>query len=455
MGLVAPKEFWVGLGAGVSVTAASQAVGVSHWTGYRWLAEAGGPAALGLQRVGRGGRPWGGRTSEEVRDVFWAALRRGVTITAASQLAGVARGTGAAWLTEAGGVRPRVKNLELEAAVTPASGRLSFIDRCRIEDLVKAGYNSARIADLLGRHRSTITRELDRGGSGGQARYRAVIAQGRVDGNRRRAGRPGKLVPGCRLFDAVVERLVQRHSPEQIAGRLKRDFPGDSEMWVSHETIYQALYVRPKSELAKQVKQALRTGRARRKPHGRQPQPKLKGMINIAERPAEAADRVVPGHWEGDLILGASCQSAIGTLVERVTGFVLLLHLPHDHTAAAVAEAMSQAIPRLPEQLWRSLTWDQGNEMALHSKITQQTGLPIYFCDPHSPWQRGTNENTNGLLRQYFPKGTDLSFYGPGLLDQAAAELNSRPRKRLDFETPAEALQRLLSEPPESVASTA
>ena len=178
-------------------------------------------------------------------------------------------------------------------------------------------------------------------------------------------------------------------------------------------------------------------------------------MIGIADRPAEAEDRAVPGHWEGDLILGAGCRSAIGTLVERTTGFLLLLHLPDDHTAATVADAMSAAIGRLPEQLWRSLAWDQGSEMALHTKITEKTGLPIYFCDPHSPWQRGSNENTNGLLRQYFPKGTDLSFYGPGMLDQVAAELNARPRKRLGFETPAEALQRLLSEPTEPVASTA
>jgi transposase, IS30 family len=452
--LVAPAEFWVELRAGGKVAAASQAVGVSPWTGYRWLAEAGGPDALGLERR-RVGRPWGGRKTEEVRDVFWAGLRRGATITAAAQAAGVARQTGTAWLTEAGGVRPRVTDPELEATVSPGSGSLSFTDRCRIEDLVKAGYSPARIADLVGRHRSTITRELARGRPDGQARYRAVIAQDRVDQNRRRAGRPAKLVPGSQLFDEVVERLAQRHSPEQIAGRLQRDFPGDPEMWVSHETIYQALYVQPNSELAKQVKEALRTGRVRRKPQGRQPQPKLKGMINIADRPAEAADRVVPGHWEGDLILGAGCRSAIGTLVERVAGFVLLLHLPHDHTAATVADAMSDAIGRLPEQLWRSLTWDQGSEMALHTKITEQTGLPIYFCDPHSPWQRGTNENTNGLLRQYFPKGTDLSFYGPGLLDQVAAELNARPRKRLGFATPAEALHRLLSDPPESVASTA
>jgi IS30 family transposase len=452
-GLVAPEEFWIKLRAGASVATASRAVGVSHFTGYRWLAEVGGPAALGLERKG-GGRPWGGRKCGEVRDVFWAELRRGVTITAASGAAGLARRSGSAWLKEAGGVRPRVTNPELEATITPGSGPLSFTDRCRIEDLVEIGYRPAKIADLLDRARSTITRELNRGRPDDGGRYRAVIAQDRVDQNRRRAGRPAKLVPGSGLFDAVVERLGKRHSPEQVAGRLRRDFPNDPEMWVSHETIYQALYVRPKSELARQVKEALRTGRARRKPQGRQPQPKLKGMINIAERPAEAADRVVPGHWEGDLILGAGCRSAIGTLVERVTGFVLLLHLPDDHTAATVADAMSVAIGRLPEQLWRSLTWDQGSEMALHTKITEQTGLPIYFCDPHSPWQRGTNENTNGLLRQYFPKGTDLSFYGPGLLDQVAAELNARPRKRLDFETPAEALQRLFSEPTESVAST-
>ncbi|MCW2811305.1 MAG: transposase, family [Friedmanniella sp.] len=285
-------------------------------------------------------------------------------------------------------------------------------------------------------------------------RYRAVIAQDRVGRNRGRAGRPRRLVPGSRLFAEVVTRLTRRDSPEQIAGRLRRDFPEDAEMWVSHETIYQALYVRPTGELARQVNDALRTGRTRRKPQGRQSHPKLRGMVNIAERPAEALDRAVPGHWEGDLILGAACQSAIGTLVERTTGFVLLLHLPHDHTAATVSAAMSTAIGRLPDQLRRSLTWDQGSEMALHTMITAQTGMPIYFCDPHSPWQRGTNENTNGLLRQYFPKGTDLSFYGPGLLDQAAAELNSRPRKRLAFETPAEVIHRLLSEPTEPVAST-
>ena len=229
-------------------------------------------------------------------------------------------------------------------------------------------------------------------------------------------------------------------------------------MWVSHETIYQAMYVQPRGELARLVKTALRTGRTQRKPQGRKEtgsRGQLKDMINISERPAEADDRAIPGHWEGDLIVGANGASAIGTLAERTTGFVVLLHLPGDHTAATLADAITAKIPDIPEILRRSLTWDQGKEMALHTQITEATGLPIYFCDPHSPWQRGTSENTNGLLRQYFPKGTDLSFHGPGILDNVAAELNARPRKRHRWRTPAEELNRLLSDPSAFVAATA
>ena len=216
--------------------------------------------------------------------------------------------------------------------------------------------------------------------------------------------------------------------------------------------------VQPRGVLARQVKTALRTGRARRKPQGRNPidtHGRIKDMINISERPAEADDRAIAGHWEGDLIIGANGESAIGTLVERTTGFVMLLHLPGDRTAATVAEAITTKIPEIPEILRRSLTWDQGSEMALHTQITEATGLPIYFCDPHTPWQRGTSENTNGLLRQYFPKGTDLSFHGPGILDNVAAELNARPRKRHNWRTPAEELDRLLSDPSAFVAATA
>jgi len=271
--------------------------------------------------------------------------------------------------------------------------------------------------------------------------------------------KPRKLATNPALLEQVLQRLRKRHSPEQIAGRLREDFPDDPEMWVSHETIYQAMYVQPRGELARQVKHALRTGRTRRKPQGRSEtgnRGRLRDMINISERPAEADDRAIPGHWEGDLILGGTASgSAIGTLVERTTGFVVLLHLPGDHTAATLAEAMTAKVPEIPEILRRSLTWDQGREMALHTQITEATGLPIFFCDPHTPWQRGTSENTNGLLRQYFPKGTDLSFHGPGILDNVAAELNARPRKRHNWRTPAEELDRLLSDPSAFVAATA
>ena len=226
------------------------------------------------------------------------------------------------------------------------------------------------------------------------------------------------------------------------------DFPDDPEMRVSHETIYQALYVQSRGALRRELTTSLRTGRTIRKPRRRaeERRGRLRGMVMISERPPEVADRAVPGHWEGDLILGSTASgSAVGTLVERSTRFVMLLHLPGGHTAEIVQEAMVAKMATLPEQLRRSLTWDQGSEMANHVQIAEATGLSIYFCDPHSPWQRGTNENTNGLLRQYLPKGTDLSFYGPGMLDNIAAELNNRPRKTLNWHTPTEALHAILS----------
>jgi IS30 family transposase len=219
-------------------------------------------------------------------------------------------------------------------------------------------------------------------------------------------------------------------------------------MWVSHETIYQSLYIQARGGLKRELTQHLRTGRTLRKPQRRtgQRRERFAGMVMISERPAEVEDRAVPGHWEGDLILGSTASgSAVGTLVERMTRFVMLLHLPGGHTADIVQEAMVTKMATLPEQLRQSLTWDQGPEMANHAQIAEATGLEIYFCDPHSPWQRGTNENTNGLLRQYLPKSTDLSFYGPGMLDNIAAQLNARPRKTLNWRTPAEALDTLLS----------
>jgi IS30 family transposase len=244
----------------------------------------------------------------------------------------------------------------------------------------------------------------------------------------------------------VEAQLAKFWSPEEISAWLARAYPDDAEMRVSHETIYQSIYVQGRGALRRELAACLRTGRALRKPRrtAAERRGRIPDMVNISERPAEAGDRAVPGHWEGDLIIGTR-NSAIGTLVERSTRFVLLLHLPAGHGADAVAAAMTGAMGTLPAQLRRSLTWDQGHEMAMHAKIAVDTGLEIYFCDPHSPWQRGSNENTNGLLRQYFPKGTNLAVHSREHLEAVAAELNSRPRKTLGWHTPAEALDEFLA----------
>jgi IS30 family transposase len=443
----AREEFLEALRSGLSQSAAATVAGVSHQTGSKWARTAGVAANLGHRGI---------RYPAATREAFWSALTSGASPPQAAAIAGVSEQTSRIWVKQAGYVprtRP-VDDIETDPVRRPRAS-LSFTERCRLEELLEGGATAVRAAELLDRHRDTIGREIVKGltGSG----YRARIGQDKADTNRKRP-KQRRLESGPALLAEVVQRLEQRHSPQQIAQRLRQDFPDDPEMWVSHETIYQALYVQPRGELARLVKTALRTGRTQRKAQGRKGtgQGTLKDMINISERPKEADDRAMPGHWEGDLILGSTASgSAIGTLVERTTGFVVLLHLPEDRTAATLAEAMSIKVPDIPEVLRRSLTWDQGKEMALHTKITEATGLPIYFCDPHSPWQRGTNENTNGLLRQYFPKGTDLSFYGPGWLDQVAAELNARPRQRLGWRTPAEELDRLLSDPSTFVAATA
>ena len=251
------------------------------------------------------------------------------------------------------------------------------------------------------------------------------------------------------LPDYVQDKLegVEHWSPEQIAHRMVVDFPDDEQMRICHETIYRALYVQGRGGLRRELTACLRTGRALRKPRRRSDgrRERIKDKVMISDRPAEVADRAVPGHWEGDLIIGSDSGSAIGTLVERSTRFTLLLHLPADHGAVAVRDAITATIATLPLALRRSLTWDQGIELADHLRLTLDTDLAVYFCDPHSPWQRGTNENTNGLLRQYFPKGTDLSVHGPEELALVAAGLNGRPRKTLNWKTPAEALAALLS----------
>ena len=387
--------------------------------------------------------------SRDVRVAFWDQLRAGLAVEHAAVAVGVSPASGRRLFEQAGGV--------ITNAPMACSGRyLSLAEREEIMVLHAQDLPRAEIARRLGRHRSTIGRELDRNST--LTGYRASTAQHTAE---RRAKRPktAKLAADPDLHDRVQQDLTARWSPEQIAARLRRDFPDQPRMHVTHETIYQAIYVQGRGALRRELAACLRTGRAirtpRRTPDGRRTRPsRIAGMVPISERPAEAADRAVPGHWEGDLIVGKDSGSVIGTLVERTTRFCLLLHLPEGKNATAVAEEMITMIRRLPDQLRRSLTWDQGTEMAQHATITMATEMAIYFCDPHSPWQRGSNENTNGLLRQYFPKGTDLSVHTPADLAKVAAQLNSRPRKTLGWDTPAERLTVLLSTQ-DPVATTA
>ena len=393
------------------------------------------------------GRP---RVAREFERLFWEQVPRWPSWEAAGAAIGVSNGTASRWARQSGGVKPRLN---------APQRRLSYRERCRIEGLLDAGWSRAAIAADQGRHRSSIGREVTAHRRVRDGRYDAAHAQSQADAGARRP-KPAKLSVNLMLRREVQDRLHQHHSPEQIARRLREDFPEDPEMWVSHETIYQSLYVQSRGGLKRELARHLRTGRAMRQPQRKadQRRGRLKDMVMISDRPGDVEDRAVPGHWEGDLILGSTeSGSAVGTLVERTTRFTMLLHLPGGHTADIVQDAMVAKMATLPEQLRLSLTWDQGSEMANHVQIAEATGLSIYFCDPHSPWQRGTNENTNGLLRQYLPKGKDLSFYGPGMLDNIAAELNGRPRKTLHWRTPAEALDTLLSgqSDPPGVATTA
>jgi IS30 family transposase len=436
----------------------------------------------------------------ENRRRFWAAIAAGRSSEAAAMEAGVSPAVGARWFREAGGMSPK----SLAPSAKPPSGRyLVFAEREEIALCRAQGQGMREIARRLGRAPSTISRELRRNAatrSGGLA-YRASTAQWHAERAARRPKR-AKLATTAALRTYVQERLSgavappggaavvgpagawkgRRHgrrqprrwakawSPEQIARRLRIDFPGDETMRISHEAIYQALYVQGRGALRRELTACLRTGRAPRARRRRAGKGFVDPAVLISQRPAEAADRAVPGHWEGDLILGLG-SSAIGTLVERTTRFTMLLHLPRmdghgfeartkngpalaGHGAEAVRGAIARTITTLPEQLRRSLTWDQGAEMAQHAQLRIEAGVAVYFCDPHSPWQRGTNENTNGLLRQYFPKGTDLSGHWAEDLAAVAAALNGRPRKTLGWRTPAEAFDELLRSAHTAVATT-
>ena len=439
-------------------------------------------AATGRPAMRSPGRPPAGTRGERPR--FWRLIAQGLTSEEAAREVGVSPAVGNRWFRQGGGMP--------DVALSELSGRyLSFAEREEIALLSAQKVGIREIARQLGRDPSTVSRELRRNAAtrGGRLDYRASTAQWHAD---RRGRRPkvSKLATNTRLQHYVQERLAgvlvdadgqpvpgpdvpwkgrrqgrrqdrrwaMAWSPEQIARRLPLDFPDDASMRISHEAIYQALYVQGRGALRRELTACLRTGRALRVPAARS-RGRGKNFIGpevlISERPADVDDRAVPGHWEGDLILGLE-SSAIGTLVERTTRFTMLLHLPRmeghgqarekngpplaGHGAEAVRDAIAASISTLPEQLRRSLTWDQGAEMAQHARLRVDSGLLIYFCDPHSPWQRGTNENTNGLLRQYFPKGTDLSQHAASDLAAVAAALNNRPRKTLGFRTPAEAL---------------
>jgi transposase, IS30 family len=381
----------------------------------------------------------------EVQRQYWSRIRGGAVPGDAADEVGVSRTVAWRWFRNAGGVMPPQLSL---VAPEQKIFRLSFAEREEIACRTAAGDGVREIARALDRPASTVSRELVRGTVRRKSGYRATVAQAVAD-TRARRPKTALLAANDRLREHVQQRLLSKDSPEQISRRLPLDFPADTEMRVSHETIYQSLYVQGRGALRRELSTCLRTGRALRKPRRKaaERRGRIPDMVNISERPPEADDRDVPGHWEGDLITGAENKSAIGTLVERATGYVALLHLPDAHGALEVQAAMIEAMAHLPATLRRTLAWDQGMEMRNHAQIAAATDLDIYFCDPHSPWQRATNENTNGLLRQYFPKGTDLSGYHRDYLDFVAGQLNNRPRKRLDWRTPAETLDQLLCDP--------
>jgi IS30 family transposase len=321
--------------------------------------------------------------------------------------------------------------------------RLSLAEREDISRGLAAGEPVREIARRLERAPSTVCREV--AANGGRDRYRACVADRRAVWLLRRP-KPAKLAQCPRLREIVESKLELRWSPQQIAAWLRTSYPDDPEMRVSHETIYLSLFVQSKGALRKELARYLRRGRARRRPRGlsvNNGQGQLRGTVHISQRPAEAGDRAVPGHWEGDLVFGTR-SSTVATLVERKSRFVMLVHLPGGHTADVVADALAGAITSLPSQLRRSITWDQGKEMAGHARFSVATGVPVYFCDPHSPWQRGSNENTNGLLRQYFPRSTDFRALTQRDLDAVAAELNDRPRQTLGWKSPCQALDEAL-----------
>ena len=380
--------------------------------------------------------PRGYGLSEATRDGIWELRAEGLSDREIGRRLGLPRGSVSNHLARTGGIRPRARRRPERC--------LSFEEREEVSRAIAGGHSARAIARALGRSHTTIAREIDR--CGGRRRYRAHAAE-REAWRRSRRPRATKLELSPELRRVVEECLGEDHSPEQIAGWLRVRYPDNEAMQVSHETIYRALYVQARGTLRRELIRHLRRGRSRRYARSQsskgQGQGKLAGMVMISERPPEVEDRAVPGHWEGDLLMGGR-TSAIATLVERQTRYCQLVALPEGPGAEAVCEALKQSITTLPVQLRRSLTWDQGSEMSEHRRFSVESGVEVYFCDPQSPWQRGSNENTNGLLRQYFPKGTSLAGVGQDRLDEVAEKLNGRPRKTLGFATPADKLAELI-----------
>jgi transposase, IS30 family len=375
----------------------------------------------------------------ERRELVFSLLRRGVGVGRIEVESGVSRRSVGRLLASLG-VMPRPFDAEYDARY------LTREERYEIARLHDGGVSVRQIAVRLQRAPSTISRELHRNQHPRLRHYLPEAAHG-LAWQRQRRPKPSKLAGNPALCQEVQQMLDKRHSPEQVAGRLKVVNPDDKTMQISHETIYQSLYVYPRGELTRELKASLRRKRTARQPRGQRTNkhPRITGMVSIHDRPEEVEGRLVPGHHEGDLIKGstASC-SAVGTIVERHSGYLTLLHLPEGFTAEKVAGAVVEQMSALPDWFAKTLTWDRGSEMARHAEITARTGIAVYFADPHSPQQRPSNENTNGLLREYLPKSTDLSRYSRADLDHIAAELNDRPRKRLGYRTPTEVLAQLL-----------